>query len=284
MSKIIACPNSKEELNKIVSIDIDAILLSIENLSVNSHYYIDINTLQDVLPKLNNKEVFVSLNKLMKNKDINYLKETLIKLDKLNIQGVLFYDLAVLELAKEINFTKNLVVAQNHSNCSLYSNNYFNNLGVTYALLSSEITLEEVYEIKKGTNMKIIIPAYGHLPMAYSNRHLLTSYFDYIKKDKDNDYYYIKDNDNYHIVKEEKEGTSIYNSHILDLDCELKAINENNIDYVLLYHEFISEENYAKALQKYIDIRNLKKFEFKDNYKGFSYTKTIYKVGNNNDK
>ena len=75
MSKIIACPNSKEELNKIVSIDIDAILLSIENLSVNSHYYIDINTLQDVLPKLNNKEVFVSLNKLMKNKDINYLKE-----------------------------------------------------------------------------------------------------------------------------------------------------------------------------------------------------------------
>ena len=106
MSKIIACPNSKEELNKIVSIDIDAILLSIENLSVNSHYYIDINTLQDVLPKLNNKEVFVSLNKLMKNKDINYLKETLIKLDKLNIQGVLFYDLAVLELAKEINFTK----------------------------------------------------------------------------------------------------------------------------------------------------------------------------------
>jgi len=90
--------------------------------------------------------------------------------------------------------------------------------------------------------------------------------------------------DNYHIVKEEKEGTSIYNSHILDLDCELKAINENNIDYVLLYHEFISEENYAKALQKYIDIRNLKKFEFKDNYKGFSYTKTIYKVGNNNDK
>ena len=53
MSKIIACPNSKEELNKIVSIDIDAILLSIENLSVNSRYYIDINTLQDVLPKLN---------------------------------------------------------------------------------------------------------------------------------------------------------------------------------------------------------------------------------------
>ena len=202
----------------------------------------------------------------------------------MNIQGVLFYDLAVLELAKEINFTKNLVVAQNHSNCSIYSNNYFNNLGVKYALLSSEITLEEVYEIKKNTNMDIIIPVYGHIPMAYSNRHLLTSYFDYIKKDMDNDYYYIKDNDNYHIVKEEKEGTSIYNSHILDLDCELKVINENNIDYVLLYHEFISEEDYTKTLQKYVDIKNLKKQTFKDNYKGFSYTKTIYKVGNRNDK
>ena len=31
--------------------------------------------------------------------------------------------------------------------------------------------------------MDIIIPVYGHIPMAYSNRHLLTSYFDYIKKD-----------------------------------------------------------------------------------------------------
>ena len=35
---------------------------------------------------------------------------------------------------------------------------------------------------------------------------------------------------------------------------------------------------------KYVDIKNLKKQAFKDNYKGFSYTKTIYKVGNRNDK
>lgn len=284
MSKIIACINSSKELNKIIRTDVDAVIFSIKGLSVNSTYYININELEKILPRLGTKEIFVSLNKLMKNKDIDILKETLMRLEKLDIKGVLFYDLAVLQLAKEINFTKDLVVFQNHSNNSIYSNNYFNNLGVSYSLLSSEITLEEVFEIKKNTNMKIILPVYGHIPMAYSNRHLLTSYFDYIKQNKDNNYYYIKDNEDFHIIYEEEEGTSIYNFHILDLDCEFNEISRNNIDYVLLYHDFIKEEEYIKIIKKYIDIRNNKYKCFKDNYKGFSYTKTIYKVGSNNDK
>lgn len=283
MTKIIGIPNSKKHLLELLDKNIDCILLSITDLSVNSNYYITINELKKLVNiiKSKNKEIFVSLNKLMHNYDIKKLKYTLTKLNDINIDCVLFYDLSIIDLSKEINFNKNLGIFQNHLNNSIYSNTFYYNHGISSSVLSKEITLEEVFEIKNNTNMKLIIPVYGYIPMFYSNRYLLTSYFELLKRNKLDNYYYIKDNDNYHIVKEEKYGTTIYNANIIDLDYEYSLMIKNNIDYVLLYSEFIDEKEYLNIIDKYISIKNGKKINKNNLNKSFTYTKTIYKVGSN---
>ena len=43
MSKIIVTPKNEKHLNKLLDDKIDAVLLSIENLSINSEYYISLN-------------------------------------------------------------------------------------------------------------------------------------------------------------------------------------------------------------------------------------------------
>lgn len=283
MTKIISVPNSKKHLLKLLEKDIDGVLISIKDLSVNNNYSVTVNELNKLVKIIKNKNklVFISLNKLMHNSDIPLLKEVLIKLNNIDIDNVLFYDLSVIQISKRINFNKPLGVFQNHLNNSIYSNNFYKHFCIDYSVLSKEITLEEIFEIKNKTNMKLIIPVFGYIPMFYSNRYLLTSYFDYIKKDKKDNYYYILDNDNYHIVKEEKYGTSIYNGNIIDLDYEFSLMIKNNIDYVLLYSEFVKEDEYLNIIDKYISIKNGKKIEKNNLNKGFAYTKTTYKVGNN---
>lgn len=279
MSKIIVVPNSKEELAKLLEKDIDGIILNIKNFSVNASYYVNIDELESIIKK-STKEIFVSLNKMIKNKDIKDLEIILTKLNKLNIKGILFYDLAVFQLAQELKITKDLIIYQNHSNNSIYSNNFFFNLGITGSLISNDITLEEIYAIKRKTNMKVMLPVYGHLPMAYSNRYLLTSYFTYLNHPQNNNNYYLKDNNDFHIIKEETEGSTIYNCNILNLDFEFKSIVENNIDYVILFHEFVDNDTYAKTVDKYLWFKqgNYLK-EPTDSYKAFANHKTIYKVG-----
>ena len=71
----------------------------------------------------------------------------LVQLDKMNITGVFFYDLAVLELKRELNLNIDLVWNQTHMVNNYKTCNYYYSKGVKYALLGKEITLDEILEI-----------------------------------------------------------------------------------------------------------------------------------------
>lgn len=279
MSKIIAVPSNSNQLEKLLDLDIDAILFSIKDLSVNSNYFIDIEYLTRIIPKIKTKniKILVSLNKIMHNYDIPILTNTLLKLNDLDIDKILFYDLSIIELKEKLNIKKELVISNEHSNASIYSNQFYLDYNINTCLITSDITLEEVKEIKSNTKMQIILPVYGHVPIMYSRRYLLTNYFEYIKQEKKNPYYYIKDKDTTVIVKEEPFGTSIYNNEVLNLDKEFFE-NKELLDYIILYSEFIDDDEYISTIKYYIDIEADKVKTFESNYKGFSYDKTIYKV------
>lgn len=277
MSKIIVTPKNEKHLNKLLDDKIDAVLLSIENLSVNSEYYISLNKLREILPKIKekNKEVFISVNKIMHNYDIEELKICMQTLKKLNVDKILFYDLSILSIADKLNITNKLVIYNEHSNASINSHKFYQSYGVDESLITSDITLEEINEIKKQTGIKLIVPVYGHIPIMYSRRYLLTNYFNHIKKQKTSPYYYFKQNEDKYIIKEEAYGTAIYSGKIINLDEEYKKY-QNTFDYIILYSNFIDASIYDNTIKHYLNINELDKFN--NSYKGFAYTKTTYKV------
>lgn len=277
MSKIIVTPKNEKHLNKLLDDKIDAVLLSIENLSVNSEYYISLNKLREILPKIKekNKEVFISVNKIMHNYDLEKLKICMQTLKELNVDKILFYDLSILSIADKLNITNKLVIYNEHSNASINSHKFYQSYGVDESLITSDITLEEINEIKKQTGIKLIVPVYGHIPIMYSRRYLLTNYFNHIKKQKTSPYYYFKQNEDKYIIKEEPYGTAIYSGKIINLDEEYKKY-QNTFDYIILYSNFIDASIYDNTIKHYLNINDLDKFD--NSYKGFAYTKTTYKV------
>ena len=77
MSKLICTGNSVSDIEKLLLKDINGIILYIDKLSVNSSFYMDIDDIDKI--ECGDKELFICMNKLMYNQDIDYLRECLLK-------------------------------------------------------------------------------------------------------------------------------------------------------------------------------------------------------------
>ena len=263
MSKIVVKPNKLQDISMLLNQNIDGIIFPIENLSVESSFFIDID---EVINLKTSKEKIVLINKIMHNNDLEELSNVLNKIKTSDISKIMFYDLSVYTLCKKLNINKELVIYQEHLNRSINSNNFYNKLGINYSYISSDITYEEIKDIKKNTNMSIFYLVYGRMPLFCSRRYLLSNYFKYIDKEYDEGNYYIKNKDDKLYISEEDNATIIYSDivNLINNDTSLidyKVLDFNNIDNYDILNNFINKKNQGKEY-----------------YLGFYDTKTIFKV------
>ena len=271
--------------NNIKNINADAFLYGIKGMSVNMPIYYSIDELEIIINniKKEKKEVFISLNKNMHNKDLDELENILNKLSNLNIDGIFYYDVAVLSLAKKLKINIPLVWSAEHLTTNYSTINYWNKYGVTYTNISCEITKDEILDIRKNTDSKLIATVFGYLPMFVSKRHLVDCYLEKFKiKDNSKQYYLEKNNEMYPIV-DDSLGTNIYSSKILNGYSEYLTFVDNNIDYVLLNSYLIDDEIFIKIVDIFKNKstngeEEISKLLNNNVDKGFLYKETIYKV------
>lgn len=268
LKKILVIPNSYENLGEVLKTNVDGVILPIKGLAVNSSQYFSVEDIKNII-NLTSKEVCVSINKIMHNEDLKYLESVLVALNKLNIRKILFYDLAVMNICKRLGIRKDLVVFQDHLNVSLYSSNFYRNRGIKNIVITNDITIDEINEIGKYNSLMLI--CYGYLPIFYSRRYLISSYLDYVKLDKSNDNYYIKNREDRYPIIEEENGTTIYSKMPINL---INDIDSLDIDYVILNATLIEKEEFNRVLNDYLNGKR----DDKEYYKGFLNRKTVYKV------
>ena len=106
MSKVAAIINNIDEAKNIQNY-IDAYLVPLKDLSIN---YIHTFILEEIIEiKKLNKEIFVIINKNIHNNELNNLEKTLKEIEKLNINGIIFYDIALVNLKQKLNLKTPLV-------------------------------------------------------------------------------------------------------------------------------------------------------------------------------
>jgi len=276
--KVLTYPKNIYEIEQTKDL-VDGFIIGIKDMSVNANMYIeDLSILNGI-----NKDIFISLNKNMHNSDLEKIREILLDLNNYNIKGVLYYDIAILNIYKSLDLNYDLVWAQEHLTTNYNTINYWNSFGVNYAYLSSDITEEEIIEISKNTNSKLIVNLFGYLPMFVSKRHIVKNYLEYFKlSDNSSVNYMTKENKTYPII-DNNIGTSVYSNNILN---GIKTSLNIDVDYIVLnsfgieLDKFISVIEMFRSVNKenithYDEIIN-NMFDNVDN--GFLNTKTIYKV------
>ena len=122
--------------NKELLKNTDGLILSLKDYSVQSSKTYTLEEIKSVTENNSSLEIFVNVNKNFFNNDIEELKKNLLELDKLNLTGIFFYDLAVLELKKELNLKTDLVWNQTYMVNNYKTCDYYYSKGVKYAVLN----------------------------------------------------------------------------------------------------------------------------------------------------
>ena len=139
----------------------NSFILGLKDFSIN-YLEFDLNEIKELLNNYKDIEVFVSLNCNYFNKDLSMLEKNIIELSKLPIKGIMFYDLAVLEIVKRNNLNIDLCWHQEHMVNNYNTCNYYYDKGCNYAYLTSDITTDEMIEISEKSKINLISFFYGH--------------------------------------------------------------------------------------------------------------------------
>jgi putative protease len=120
-----------------------------------------------------NKKIYVCTNTIMKNKDIAYFKEIIPTLSSYEVDALIISDLGALKIARENDIDIHMSIQANISNFE--SLNLLEELEVKRVVLSRELSLPEIREIKENTNLEIETFIHGAMCVAVSGRCFLSS-------------------------------------------------------------------------------------------------------------
>lgn len=282
MSKKLIIPSNMKMIKRFKN-KIDGYILSVDGLSVNMPYYFKLDEVLDIIKKNPDKDIFVSLNKNMHDSDLGTLKEALLKLNKTNVKGVIYYDISIVNLKIELGLDLELVWNQEHMTNNYFTINYWKEHGVNYTWLSNDITLKEIKEIEENVDSKLMIELFGYVSMFTSYRHLVNNYLKTFNLREKKEYYIKKEGKSSSIV-DDKNGTTVYSSNILNGLYE--SVELNNLDYIILNSYNIDEDCFEIVVELFNNVNDKNKVEykkiidnmFKNTDSGFLYKETVYKV------
>ncbi len=266
------------------------LILSLKDYSVQSSITYTLEEIKEIVKTNPTLEIFINLNKNFFNDEIETLKEVLLELDTLNIKGIFFYDLAILQLKKELGLKTDLVWSQTYMVNNYKTCNYYYSKGVKYALISKEITLEEIKEILRESKTTCMVETFSIPSVAFSKRKLLTNYYTDLHKTPKKELSIIeKATNTEYKVEEDDLGTNFYLNTLTNASSVIKDLYEANCPYIILREYGIAEDLFSNILvdtKKYIE-GNCQDKEYIEKYKdlttstNFFFKKTIYRVKKN---
>ena len=124
-----------------------------------------------------NKKVYVTVNIVLHNKEIEELLEYLKKLEEIGVDGIIVCDPYIVELAHQ-NTKLNICISTQESTLNYEAVKFWQKEGVKRIVLGREATKEDIIQIKKEVpDMEIECFIHGAMCASYSGRCVLSNYF-----------------------------------------------------------------------------------------------------------
>ena len=224
MSKILLKINDVKEL----SYEADGYILGIDKYSFLFGKTFNIDEIKKIKDDLKKKEIFVSFNRVIFNDELEDYKMKLKEIDDLGINGIIVGDIAALTY----DIKTNIILDQTHLNNSFYAINHYYNNGVYGTVLTNDITLSEINDIKKNTKSVLFKQVFGYPHLSTSKRKLISNYKEYfnindassiyeiVEKNSSNSYKIIEDSCGTHIL-----GDKVLNLLSFDIDVDYKIVD-----------------------------------------------------------
>ncbi len=164
-------------LNAALNNGADSVYVGIEGCNMRANVKnFTLESLKDAVKQCHDmdKKIYVCTNTIMKNRDIKYFKEILPLIHSYEVDALIISDLGALKVAREQGMDMHMSIQANISNFE--SLDLLDQLGVKRVVLSRELSLAEIKEIKENTPLEIETFVHGAMCVAVSGRCFLSSY------------------------------------------------------------------------------------------------------------
>lgn len=124
------------------------------------------------------KKIYVTLNILPKNKDLDDIRETMSQISSIQPDAMIIADIGLIDMAKRYAKNIDIHVSTQANILNVESAKVFCRMGAKRIILARELSLKDVSEIKKavGAEHEVEIFVHGAMCMSYSGRCLLSAY------------------------------------------------------------------------------------------------------------
>lgn len=187
------------------------------------------------------KKVFLTLNIIPHNADIQYLEAYINDIKDLGFDAVILSDPGTLMFVKTYAPNLEVHLSTQANNTNYMSANFWHSQGIKRVILARELSLDEIREIKKNIPDTLEIEAFIHGAMciSYSGRCLISNYmtnrdanrgacaqpcrweYHLVEKTRPNESFPIEETD---------EGTFFFNSKDLCMIHDVKSLIESGLD------------------------------------------------------
>lgn len=180
----------------------------------------------------NNKKVYILVNKIFKDDDLEKLEVFLTKLKKANVDGIFFTDFAVFVLAEKLEMANKCIFYHETFLRNTYDILTYQESGIKKIICSKDMHLKDIKLLPKENKDSYGIICFGYIPLYESQRKILTHYISMNKLPKSLLYsntLSLKEHtrdDRYKVI--EQEGvSSIFDSKVYSYLPYIKELSEN---------------------------------------------------------
>lgn len=204
--------------------------------------------------------VYVTVNIFPHNRDLDGLGAYLKNLESCGVDGVLFSDVGVWKIAREIKANLSLHLSTQANTTNWASAQFWEDLGVERIVLARELSLAELKEIRGKVQVELETFVHGAMCISYSGRCLLSNYlagrdanqgecaqpcrwnYALVEQKRPGEFYPIM---------EDERGSYIFNSHDLCLIRHIPELIEAGINSLKIEGRMKSVHYVATVVRAY---------------------------------
>ncbi len=123
-----------------------------------------------------NKKVYVTVNIVLHDENIDGLKEYLLFLDRVNVDAIIVSDYYIMNLWKELHLKMELHISTQASTLNKETALFYKELGASRVVLAREASEEDIKEIKEYTGLDLEAFIHGAMCTSISGRCIMSNY------------------------------------------------------------------------------------------------------------
>lgn len=123
-----------------------------------------------------NKKVYVTVNIVLHDENIDGLKEYILFLDSVNVDAIIVSDIYIMSLWKKLNLKMELHVSTQASTLNKETALFYKELGASRVVLAREASEEDIKEIKDYTGLDLEAFIHGAMCTSISGRCIMSNY------------------------------------------------------------------------------------------------------------